>query len=313
MVNQSTRLDIFELKAQGFGRRRIAEILDIREWTVRQVLKEDYKSSEREDKKQDRTKLEVKKSRIIHKHNKESKNTKINIKSKIDPNQDHGSTFTTRKPSLKVANISDVHWPYEDRKSEEIVKEYLRDWKPDVIVFNGDMNDCYSISAYNKSPKKKYNIQDELDYGREKRIEWKKDLPFVETWYETEGNHENRLSRLLMRQAPELSPIRELTIPKLIGHEDLGIEYVRGDQELFIGNLLFTHGHLSRKHGGSSARGHFEQFGCSVAVGHCFDEETEILTRTGWKNYKDLVIGSEVMTYNRDKDKLEYQNCTDRS
>jgi hypothetical protein len=46
-----------------------------------------------------------------------------------------------------------------------------------------------------------------------------------------------------------------------------------------------------------------------VLNGHnhnCFDEETEILTPTGWKSYKELLIGSQVMTYNRDTGELEW-------
>lgn len=40
-------------------------------------------------------------------------------------------------------------------------------------------------------------------------------------------------------------------------------------------------------------------------TGHCFDTATEILTPTGWKSYDSLVIGSEVMTLNRDTGYLE--------
>ena len=36
-----------------------------------------------------------------------------------------------------------------------------------------------------------------------------------------------------------------------------------------------------------------------VLTGHCFDTETEILTPTGWKRYDEIVVGSDVMTLNR--------------
>lgn len=46
---------------------------------------------------------------------------------------------------------------------------------------------------------------------------------------------------------------------------------------------------------------------CAVmAMGHCFDEETEILTPTGWKKHQELLPGQKVMTLNRDTGYLEY-------
>ncbi|RLF94184.1 hypothetical protein DRN52_05445, partial [Thermococci archaeon] len=40
---------------------------------------------------------------------------------------------------------------------------------------------------------------------------------------------------------------------------------------------------------------------------HCFDEETEILTREGWKRFADLTEGDEVMTLNPETGRMEYQ------
>lgn len=41
--------------------------------------------------------------------------------------------------------------------------------------------------------------------------------------------------------------------------------------------------------------------------GHCFSQDTEILTPNGWKTYDQLVIGSEVATMNKQTRKLEFQ------
>jgi hypothetical protein len=43
-----------------------------------------------------------------------------------------------------------------------------------------------------------------------------------------------------------------------------------------------------------------------VAHGHCFDEETEILTPLGWKRHSELVEGQSVMTLNREAQTLEW-------
>lgn len=47
-----------------------------------------------------------------------------------------------------------------------------------------------------------------------------------------------------------------------------------------------------------------------VLTGHCFDTETEILTPTGWKRYNEIVIGSEVMTLNRQTGNMEPNQTT---
>lgn len=44
---------------------------------------------------------------------------------------------------------------------------------------------------------------------------------------------------------------------------------------------------------------------------HCFDDQTEILTPTGWKKHHELLIGSPVATYNQAQDCLEWQPCED--
>ena len=157
---------------------------------------------------------------------------------------------------------------------------FLVDWEPDVIVYNGDIADCYSVSSYEKDIKKKMDIQEELDYTYEKLLERKKKLPSVQTIYFLEGNHENRFSRLLSKEARALTALRDLTIQDSIGLSDLDIEYIPGSQELKIGNLMFTHGHLIRRHAGNSSRGHHEQYGCSVIIGHCHR------LAIGWKRNK---------------------------
>lgn len=43
----------------------------------------------------------------------------------------------------------------------------------------------------------------------------------------------------------------------------------------------------------------------------CFDDKTEILTKDGWKLIKDVPIGTEVATLNRETHELEYQKTTD--
>jgi hypothetical protein len=43
-----------------------------------------------------------------------------------------------------------------------------------------------------------------------------------------------------------------------------------------------------------------------VVTGHCFDDSTEILTPAGWKKHTELSIGEDVMTFNRETQRMEF-------
>lgn len=45
-------------------------------------------------------------------------------------------------------------------------------------------------------------------------------------------------------------------------------------------------------------------------VQFCADQETEILTRRGWKKYDELIVGEEVLTFNSSRDVSEWQPAT---
>jgi predicted phosphodiesterase len=176
--------------------------------------------------------------------------------------------LTIRPISLKVACLSDIHYPYQDEKAEEIALAFMTDYKPDVIVWNGDIFDFYAVSQYEKSISKKMDIQEEIDYGVRRIQLWTKELGAKTKHYFREGNHENRLSRLITSKAPALAALRSTKLEENVDFKSLGIRFIPDHQDLYIGNMLFVHGTIVRRQGGASARGHFDQFGCSVIMGH---------------------------------------------
>lgn len=46
---------------------------------------------------------------------------------------------------------------------------------------------------------------------------------------------------------------------------------------------------------------------------YCVPDDSEIMTRDGWKSCDDLVVGEEVLTYNVQDDCMEWQPCTDKA
>lgn len=259
------------LLKEGLGRRIIAQDLGVTEWAVRQHIKQISSSDQLlRDDEHTTTTLQIVRSD-------ESMPTKAHAKiKKVKPNVRSSSGTNPRihkaihrDVQKKVAVLSDIHYPYEDEKVCEIADMFLVDYKPDIVVYNGDVVDCYAVSSFEKSPSHKMDIQEELDYGNRKVAERMDRLPSVQQWYWLEGNHESRFRRLIRRDAKALETLRDLSFEKSAGIEDLGITWVPGHEELMIGSLLFTHGTTARRHAGSSARAHYEMYGCSVIVGHC--------------------------------------------
>jgi len=106
------------------------------------------------------------------------------------------------------------------------------------------------------------------------------DKPFI-TGNSIDGNHENRISDFT-GYSPTISIC-----------ERLGISYL-GDSAIYV----FRLGCHSNK---QSPRGSFTMY-----AHHCFDEQTEILTEKGWKKYNELEKNQMVMTFNIEKNKMEW-------
>lgn len=53
----------------------------------------------------------------------------------------------------------------------------------------------------------------------------------------------------------------------------------------------------------------FDNFSITV-MGGCYDKETEILTKNGWKFFKDVVYDDEIATLNKINNQIEYQKPT---
>jgi predicted phosphodiesterase len=268
-MNSKNLRQVKNLLNEGYGRRKIAQVLDITEWAARKLIADVTENENRADSgDQSAPRMQKGKQNVISTPvHMTAKRTKISVKTSAGSCASIHKTIE-RDISTKVAVLSDIHYPYEDEKAVALTDMFLQDYQPDIVVYNGDVADCYAVSSYQKAPDK-LSIQGELDYTRLKMEERKHALPNVKSWFYLEGNHENRFKRLLAKDAPALQSIRSLKIEQTLGLDELGITWVPDDEELWVGKLMFTHGHVSRKHAGSSARAHFEQYGCSVLVGHC--------------------------------------------
>lgn len=258
-------LKVSQFLKQGFGRRRIAQHLNITEWEARTLIAAVDPIQDPEP--QEKTIVSTPSAKLIISDDKPQGSTSIKITSNASVDETP-HRLTIRPTTLKVGCISDIHYPYQDQKAEDIALAFMTDYKPDILVWNGDIFDFYAVSSYEKDVKKKMNIQDEIDHGYSRMKTWVNELGPKTKHYFRMGNHEARLSKMTVKLAPALSALRSLNLEDNLDLKALGVKYIPDHKDLYIGNLLFIHGSVVRKHGGNSARGHYEQYGCSVIMGH---------------------------------------------
>jgi UDP-2,3-diacylglucosamine pyrophosphatase LpxH len=184
---------------------------------------------------------------------------------------------TQRRKWRKAIVIGDVHIPYHDVAVTNLVYDFMEDMRPDLIIIIGDYADCYEISKFAKDKTRGVSFSDEARIVRANLQYIRKVCPNAKIVYVC-GNHEHRLHRFLMNQAPELEglPGVELDIPGVFGFKDLKIEWVPCNAERFHDTywqfedyeILF--GHFARvcKHSGYTAKNLIDDYGISLIQGH---------------------------------------------
>lgn len=89
-----------------------------------------------------------------------------------------------------------------------------------------------------------------------------------------EGNHEARFANTLVDAHRELSTLRGLDVPTLLGLEELGVEYVGPyGARVTIDGVIYTHGDKYAKWGGATAAKYLQEYPRSVVFGHCHKAE----------------------------------------
>ena len=163
----------------------------------------------------------------------------------------------------------DVHIPYHDPEATACFLRAISVIKPSVIHLIGDIVDFYAVSDHLRDPDRLLSLQDELDQAAAFLQAVRKVAgPHVSIVFH-EGNHEDRLRRMLSRKAGELSCLRCLSLPALLGLAEHDMILRPALKPYSIARqLLVTHGTLVRCHSAYTAKGMLERFGCSVLHGH---------------------------------------------
>jgi len=160
--------------------------------------------------------------------------------------------------------LNDIQMPFQDKQVLDLVLGFIRNLAPDGVILNGDIVDCYTLSVFDKNPWHKAGLVEEI---REAGwlMDMLRDIP-ERVWID--GNHEDRVRRMLWKRAPEFGQLAELEFPRLFHLEDYGFSYHPYGDGVRLGKLLVTHGTMVRSVSGASARAHFDRHGVSTLIGH---------------------------------------------
>lgn len=192
-----------------------------------------------------------------------------------------GQSVTAQKETKSsdwktIIVTNDHHVPFHNKKGVQNVLNFATILQPDILVFNGDFLDCYSISDFGISPEMP-KLQEEADEGHEILKKFRNACPSSRMIY-MEGNHEQRLERVVLRN-PGLYHLRALTISALLQLDELDIEHHKYKEVVTVGPLAIKHGEAVSANSGATVMNEILRKGFShIIIGH--------VHRMGWVHRK---------------------------
>lgn len=145
---------------------------------------------------------------------------------------------------MRLLDLPDVHVPYHDERALSLALEFGDSYKPTHVLFSGDLADFFSVSKWEKDPRKR-DLASELVTARNVIGHVRGRYPDAQLIM-IEGNHENRWDRYLTLKAPELFGVPEFQLPAVLHLDEFGVRLVRDMQPLQIAQLYVVHGHEFR-------------------------------------------------------------------
>lgn len=157
--------------------------------------------------------------------------------------------FKEREPLFiggpaRVGILSDIHLPYHEKTPLLEALRICRKYKPTHLILNGDIADFFSVSFWEKDPRKR-DLKNEITTVREFLAVVRRQFKDTEIIYKL-GNHEERWERYLRVKAPELIGVADFELEKILHMENHGIRCVSECRPIRVGHLNVIHGHEFR-------------------------------------------------------------------
>jgi predicted phosphodiesterase len=196
----------------------------------------------------------------------------------------------------KIVVLSDIQYPYYDPKAIKTVIDFVKHEKPDELWCVGDELDAPQPSRWNKGMRGEYNdtLQDDIDGLHDLMLDFRIALGWNKKFVIQRSNHTDRIETYINKYAPALNSLRSTKVEKLIGYDELKIQYLHGFKELLPGWVM-AHGDEGRsvQTPGSTAMSLAKKLGKSVVCGHTHKLGLQHET-TGLNGDTNTIFGLEV-------------------
>ncbi len=143
--------------------------------------------------------------------------------------------------AMRVGIIPDAHIPYHDKNVLVTALQFLKGYDPTHLILNGDIADFFSVSFWEKDPRKR-DLKREIDTVREFLTIVRKQFKNAEIIFKF-GNHEERWERYLSVKAPELLGVEDFELRSIFNLDEMRIKIVSDKRPIIIGKLFVIHGH----------------------------------------------------------------------
>jgi hypothetical protein len=167
---------------------------------------------------------------------------------------------STTEETERVMFLSDIHAPFHDEDAIDAVLRFIPEFDPHRIVLNGDIQDFYSLSRFDRDYERNETLDEEIGVGNRIRSQIRHAAPNA-VIDETEGNHEARLEAYLRRNVDTLAPILSLpkvkeamSIKSLFNYDLLEINGYGSEGFFLRENFRVKHGEFARQDAGMSAK-----------------------------------------------------------
>jgi predicted phosphodiesterase len=171
----------------------------------------------------------------------------------------------------RVVVLSDLQIPYHDEAAVKRVVSFIKWYKPTQLWCVGDELDAPEPSRWNKGMAGEYatTLQDSIDMTYNVMADFRDALGRTKPFIIQRSNHTDRIQTYIRKYAPAFNSLESLQIEKLLGYNDLNIQYLHRFKELLPGWVM-AHGDEGRaiQVPGSTAMSLAKKLGKSVVCGH---------------------------------------------
>lgn len=169
--------------------------------------------------------------------------------------------------------IPDLHEPFSEKAAVNSVLEFCRYWRPHRVILIGDVVDFGPLSRYVDDPRVEVDLQRQLDAAGDfldrlrAAVGKSCDIVYIE------GNHEFRMTKSLLVNAPKLLWLKSqgedvLSVPFLLNLKRRGITWIPEGMKVDLHGYLVEHGDCVSSYSGFTAKKMVEKRRRSVIHGH---------------------------------------------